>query len=66
MPGYLSEFEDQKQMITLLHYADLIKFSGGGSILEKKRRDLDDAYALIRSIESQSKKNIEEDAGAHL
>ena len=64
MPKYLSNFEDQKQMIKLLHYADLIKFSGGGSILEKKRRDLDDAFALIRSIESGDARSKKEAAGA--
>ena len=64
MPSYLKDFEDQKQMIKLLHYADLIKFSGGGSILEKKRRDLDDAYNLIRSIETGYGENHGEAADA--
>ena len=66
MPTYLKDFEDQKQMIKLLHYADLIKFSGGGSILEKKRRDLDDAYSLIRSIETGYGEIHGEDAHADI
>lgn len=55
LPKYLPVFEDQKQLVKLLHYADLIKFSGGGSVLEKKRRDLDDSFDLIRSIENHYK-----------
>ncbi|MBN2510164.1 MAG: hypothetical protein JXB03_07805 [Spirochaetales bacterium] len=66
LPAYLNDFEDQKQMIKLLHYADLIKFSGGGSILEKKRKDLDDASSLIRSIEAGYGEVHKEDHDVHL